>query len=103
MKKIFILLFFLLPVERVFAQKHKTITYQLMEPNFNTKVIGGTITEVYTTKRFGKSFWWVRLGQDTILHVWPRQLDTTKMKVGSTMKFYSIKRLSSNWCKKGKI
>jgi len=79
------------------AQKQKIITYQLMEPGFNTNTITGTISEIYTTKRYGKTFWWVRIGADTILHVWPRHLDTATMKPGITRSFKSIKRLDNNW------
>ena len=84
------------------AQKQKIITYQLMEPGFNTNAIKGTISEIYTTKRYGKTFWWVRIGADTIIHVWPRHLDTLTMKPGITRSFYSIKRLDNNWWKKEK-
>ncbi len=84
------------------AQKKKVITYQLMEAGFNTKTIKGTISEVYTTKRYGKTFWWVRIGPDTIIHVWPRHLDTATMKPGITRTFMSIKRLDNSWWKKEK-
>lgn len=73
-----------------------------MVPDFNKKVIKGTITEVYTTKRYGETFWWVRIGTDTIIHVWKKQLDTATMKPGLTRTFYSIKRLDNNWWKKEK-
>jgi len=84
------------------AQQQKTTTYQLMEPGFNTLSIKGTISEIYTTKRYGKTFWWVRIGSDTIIHVWPRHLDTATMKPGITRSFYSIKSLDNNWWKKEK-
>ncbi len=73
-----------------------------MEPGFNTKVIKGTISEVYTTKRYGKTFWWVCIGKDTIIHVWSRHLDTATMKSGVTRSFTSIKRLDNNWWRKEK-
>lgn len=84
------------------AQNQKIITYQLMEPGFNQKVIKGTISEVYTTKRYGKTFWWIVIGNDTIIHVWPRHLDTATMKPGINRAFYSIKRLDNSWWKKEK-
>jgi len=73
-----------------------------MEPGFNTTTIKGTISEVYSTKRYGKTFWWVRIGADTIIHVWGKHLDTATMKLGITRTFYSIKRLDNNWWKKEK-
>jgi len=102
MKQLGILLFLLIAVTGAHAQKKKIITYQLMVPDFNKKVIKGTITEVYTTKRYGETFWWVRIGTDTIIHVWKKQLDTATMKPGLTRTFYSIKRLDNNWWKKEK-
>jgi hypothetical protein len=84
------------------AQKQKIMTYQLMEPGFNTNAIKGTISEVYATKRYGKTFWWVRIGADTIIHVWGKHLDTATMKPGITRTFYSIKRLDNSWWKKEK-
>jgi len=95
-----ILFFFALGSAR--AQKQNVKTFQLMKPGFNTKEIGGTISEVYTTQRYGKTFWWVKIGKDTILHVWYNDLDTATMKVGVTRKFYSIKRLDGNLWKKEK-
>ncbi|MGN7987565.1 hypothetical protein ACTJKC_09500 [Pedobacter sp. 22226] len=100
MKYLFILLVFTVMLKTARAQK--ILTYQLMEPGFNNKVINGTISEVYTTKRYGKTFWWVRIGRDTIIHVWPRHLDTATMKPGITRTFLSIKRLDNNWWKKEK-
>lgn len=73
-----------------------------MEPNFNTKVIKGTISEVYSTQRYGKTFWWIKIGADTVLHVWAKDLDTVIMKTGITRTFYSIKKLNNNWWKKEK-
>jgi hypothetical protein len=102
MKQLGILVLLVFAIGSVYAQKRKILTYQLMEPGFNTKVIKGTISEVYTTKRHGKTFWWVRIGTDTIIHVWGRHLDTTTMKPGITHAFYSIKRLDNNWWKKEK-
>ncbi|WP_443945117.1 hypothetical protein ACJVDH_19700 [Pedobacter sp. AW1-32] len=77
-------------------------TFQLMEPNFNTKTITGIISEVYSTKRYGKTFWWVRLGNDTIVHIWAKHLDTVTMKPGLVKSFISIKKLDNNWWKKEK-
>jgi hypothetical protein len=102
MKHLAILLILTFAMGKVQAQKQKTITYQLMEPGFNTKIIRGTISEVYTTKRYGKTFWWIVVGPDTIIHVWPRHLDTATMKPGITRTFMSIKRLDNNWWKKEK-
>ena len=84
------------------AQKSKIQTFQLMEPNFNKSVIEGTISEVYNTQRHGKMLWWVKIGSDTLIHVWEKHLDTTTMKVGNKTKFSSIKRLESNWWMKEK-
>ncbi|QNN41511.1 hypothetical protein [Pedobacter roseus] len=100
MKNLIILL--LLTSAIATARAQKVLTYQLMEPGFNNKVINGTISEVYTTKRYGKTFWWVCIGKDTIIHVWPRHLDTATMKPGITRTFISIKRLDNNWWKKEK-
>ncbi|WP_343522606.1 hypothetical protein [Pedobacter sp.] len=102
MKQLITLLILTFATGITYAQKKKVITYQLMEPGFNTKVIKGTISEVYTTRRYGKTFWWVCIGKDTIIHVWPRHLDTTTMKPGLTRAFISIKRLDNNWWKKEK-
>lgn len=97
-----LLLLFIFAIASAHAQNRKVITYQLMVPHFNTKVIKGTITEVYTTKRYGKTFWWVRIGADTLIHVWKGQLDTATMKPGINRAFYSIKRLDNSWWKKEK-
>ena len=97
-----LLLLFIFVIASANAQNRKMITYQLMVPNFNTKVIKGTITEVYTTKRYGQTFWWIKIGTDTLIHVWPRQLDTATMKPGVNRAFYSIKRLDNSWWKKEK-
>ncbi|WP_412466647.1 hypothetical protein [Pedobacter sp. KLB.chiD] len=102
MKNLIIVLLSLLAVGHARAQKQKVITYQLMEPGFNKKIIKGTISEVYTTKRYGKTFWWVVIGTDTIIHVWPRHLDTATMKPGINRTFISVKRLDNNWWKKEK-
>ncbi|SER07726.1 hypothetical protein [Pedobacter rhizosphaerae] len=101
-KQLYISLLLLMMAKNVVAQKQKVSTFQLMEPHFNSKVISGTITEVYTTQRYGKTFWWVKIGTDTIIHVWGKHLDTANMKPGLTRKFYSIKRLNNNWWKKEK-
>ncbi|TCD29611.1 hypothetical protein EZ456_00925 [Pedobacter psychrodurus] len=100
MKNLMILLLLTSAIATAHAQK--ILTYQLMEPGFNTKVIKGSISEVYTTKRYGKTFWWVRIGTDTIIHVWPRHLDTATMKPGVNRAFHSIKRLDNSWWKKEK-
>jgi len=84
------------------AQKRKVFTFQLMEPNFNTKTITGIVSEVYSTERFGKTFWWVRIGNDTLVHVWAKHLDTATMKPGLVKSFISIKKLDNNWWKKEK-
>jgi len=102
MKNLIIVLLSIFAIGRAQAQKKKVITYQLMEPGFNQKRIKGTISEVYTTKRYGKTFWWIVIGSDTIIHVWPRHLDTTTMKPGITRTFTSVKRLDNNWWKKEK-
>ncbi|WP_406824582.1 hypothetical protein [Pedobacter sp. KACC 23697] len=102
MKNSIIVLLSIFAVGHAQAQKKKVITYQLMEPGFNTKIIKGTISEVYTTQRYGKKFWWIVVGPDTIIHVWPRHLDTATMKPGITRTFMSVKRLDNNWWKKEK-
>lgn len=102
MKHLVILLLLTLLLDKALAQKQKVITYQLMEPGFNNKTIKGAISEVYTTKRYGKTFWWVVIGTDTIIHVWRRHLDTATMKPGVNRAFYSIKRLDNSWWKKEK-
>ena len=102
MKNLMISLLLTSAIATAQAQKKKVITYQLMEPGFNTKVIKGSISEVYTTKRYGKTFWWVVIGTDTIIHVWRRHLDTATMKPGVNRAFHSIKRLDNNWWKKEK-
>ncbi len=102
MKSLYLILLFVIFSASAFAQKRKVATFQLMEPQFNTKTIKGTITEVYVTQRYGKTFWWVKIGRDTIIHVWGKHLDTATMKPGITGTFYSIKRLKNNWWKKEK-
>lgn len=102
MKKLIMVLLSIFAIGTAQAQKQKVITYQLMEPGFNQKQIRGTISEVYTTKRYGKTFWWVVIGTDTIIHVWPRHLDTAAMKPGLTRRFMSVKRLDNSWWKKEK-
>ncbi|RZL34406.1 MAG: hypothetical protein EOO96_09895 [Pedobacter sp.] len=84
------------------AQKSKMQTFQLMEPNFNNKVIVGTISEIYNTQRFGKKLWWVKIGSDTLIHVWEKHFDAVTMKVGVKRPFTSVKRLDSNWWMKEK-
>ncbi|WP_316804727.1 hypothetical protein [Pedobacter nototheniae] len=100
MKQLYIVILLLLITGRADAQKVKT--YQLMEPNFNAKSIHGAISEVYYTQRFGKTFWWVKIGSDTIIHVWAKDLDTNTMKAGITRLFTSIKSLDNNWWRKEK-
>jgi hypothetical protein len=102
MKQLGIHVLLVFAIGSAYAQKQKILTYQLMEPGFNTKTIKGTISEVYATKRYGKTFWWVRIGADTIIHVWGKHLDTATMKPGITRTFYSIKRLDNSWWKKEK-
>ncbi|WP_230143148.1 MULTISPECIES: hypothetical protein [unclassified Pedobacter] len=102
MKHLVTLLLLTVIIGNAHAQKKKVITYQLMEPGFNNKTIKGTISEVYTTKRYGKTFWWVRIGTDTLIHVWRRHLDTATMKPGVNRAFFSIKRLDNSWWKKEK-
>lgn len=102
MKKILAPLIFTFIIGSVKAQKPKMQVFQLMELGFNTKAINGTITEVYNTQRFGKTLWWVKIGSDTLVHVWDRHLDTATMRVGDKKKFLSIKRLASNWWMKEK-
>ncbi|RZL20325.1 MULTISPECIES: hypothetical protein [Pedobacter] len=102
MKNILTPLIFTFIIGSASAQKPKMQTFQLMEPNFNKTVIEGTISEVYNTQRYGKTLWWVRLGNDTLVHVWEKHFDNTSMKVGEKKKFTSIKRLDSNWWMKEK-
>lgn len=102
MKKNLTALVFTFMIGSANAQKQKTQVFQLMEPGFNTKTIEGTISEVYNTQRFGKTLWWMKIGNDTLIHVWDRHLDTATMKVGNKKKFLSIKRLESNWWMKEK-
>jgi hypothetical protein len=102
MKHLVILLLLTFVIGTAQAQQQKVKTYQLMEPGFNTNTLKGTISEVYSTKRYGKTFWWVRIGSDTIIHVWGKHLDTATMKPGISRTFYSIKRLDNNWWKKEK-
>lgn len=73
-----------------------------MEPNFNSKTISGNISEVYSTQRYGNTFWWVKIGNDTIIHIWAKDLDTATMKAGVHRSFTSIKILNNNWWRKEK-
>lgn len=101
MKKTLILLLFAFAVASVHAQ-NKTIVYQQMGPRLNKKTVAGTITETYTTQRKGLTFIWFRIGNDTLVHVWKKHLDTTRMKVGAKTTFRSIKRLQGNLWRKEK-
>ncbi len=100
MKQFYIVILMVLVSVSAKAQKMKT--YQLMEPNFNSKTISGNITKVYSTQRYGNTFWWVKIGSDTIIHVWAKDLDTATIKVGIHRTFTSIKTLSNNWWRKEK-
>ena len=102
MKKFLTLLIFAFMIGSASAQKQKMQVFQLMEPGFNTKAIEGTISEVYQTQRFGNKLWWIKIGNDTLIHVWDRHFDTPNMKVGDKRTFTSIKRLDSNWWMKEK-
>lgn len=82
-------------------KSQKPIVYQQMDVNLNSKKVSGLITEIYTTQRRGLNLTWVKLGKDTLIHVWPKQNDTAKIKVGSKATFQSIKKLHGNlWNKK---
>ncbi|WP_443937133.1 hypothetical protein [Pedobacter sp. MW01-1-1] len=84
-----------------FAQKQKIVALQLMPPNYNKKSVKGTITDVYSTQRYGKTFWWVKLGADTVVHVWPIQLDTANsLKKGKVIVFDSVKSLAGDLWKR---
>ncbi|RZK59197.1 MAG: hypothetical protein EOO91_05890 [Pedobacter sp.] len=99
MKKTLLLLLFAFAVTFAHAQK-KTIVYQQMGPRLNKKTVEGIITETYTTQRKGLTFIWFRIGNDTLVHVWKKHLDTTRMKVGARTTFRSVKRLQGNLWKK---
>ncbi|TCC86495.1 hypothetical protein EZ428_23825 [Pedobacter frigiditerrae] len=100
MKKLLMLLLLVFTVTAVHAQK--TVVYQQMSPRLNKKTVEGIITETYVTQRKGLTFIWFRLGNDTLVHVWKKHLDTTKMKVGAKTTFRSIKRLQGNLWRKEK-
>lgn len=100
MKKL--LMFLLLAFTVAAVQAQKTFVYQQMGPKLNNKKIEGLITETYVTQRKGLTFIWFRIGKDTLVHVWKKHLDTTRMKVGSKTTFRSVKRLQGNLWRKEK-
>lgn len=96
--KIIYLIFILSASFAVNAQK--PVVYIQLNPNPKGKNIVGIITETYTTQRGGTSFYWFRVGNDTLVNVWSKHLDTTRMKVGQKLIFKSVKKLVGNlWMK----
>ena len=69
-------------------QKIKHFQY---EPNYNKNEISGKIDEAFKSAKWGKEFYWFRIGNANI-HVWEKDLDST-MTVGRSFTFTGIKVL----------
>lgn len=76
----------------LFGQQ-KTKNFQYM-PNYNKKAISGNIDEAFKSTKWGKEFYWFRIGNSN-LHVWEKDLDAT-MKVGRQFTFTGIKILKGD-------
>jgi len=92
-KKITTLITFVFIVCKCVGQgKARQIQYM---SGVNNKVLTGTITDVFFTTKWDKTFKWLKIGGgDTLVHVWPKGSET--MVVGQKITIVGIKDLNQS-------
>ncbi|RZJ73708.1 MAG: hypothetical protein EOO47_21955 [Flavobacterium sp.] len=73
------------------AQNKKLIKYQY-SPDQNKRVLTSKITDTASTYFKNTKMYWFKLGGDTIIHVWQKELDSN-MRVGRPYTFKGVKKM----------
>lgn len=92
MKKLFVVIVLTIILQlHANAQGHKLVKYQYW-PNRNARFLTAKITDTTSSSFEGTKLYWFKLGSDTIIHVWKKDLDTN-MRIGNNYTFKGLKKM----------
>lgn len=92
MKKLFALLAIAIAsLMQAQAQGKKLVKYQYM-PKVNSRILTAKITDTATSYFKNTKLYWFKLGSDTIIHVWQKDLDSN-MRVGRLYTFKGVSKM----------
>jgi len=72
------------------------VKYQYLPNSSARKTITAKIESIFKTKLGDTDLHWVKLSGDTVIHVWPKDMDKN-IVLGNTYTFKGIKRLIYNF------
>lgn len=92
MKKLLVVLAIAISCQiQVNAQGNRLVKYQYW-PNRNAKSVTAKITDTTSSYFEDTKLYWFKLGKDTIVHVWKKDLDTN-MRIGVRYTFKGVKKI----------
>jgi|GEM_PF-1516736 len=75
------------------------VKFQYLPDKKHKKNIIGKIENIFKTKFGNTELHWVKLTGDTVIHIWPKDMDKN-IAVGNTYTFNGVKRLYYNFKRK---